>query len=637
MNVDEALAEIFADRDSDLSDESDQESEDVWELSGNSSESDNGEENESVEEDDPIDASDSESEEDNVRANNERQRRGRGYPRGPARGGLGAARAGPVRARGGRGAVRASRGTARGARGARGARVDPAQQAALEAQWVSVDREPNVPAFTGNSGIKAPLPNNPSTGDILSLFLTDEFFDILVEQTNLYAAQYKRNNPNLPPHSRAHEWFDTTRPEMKQFIALSLLMGIVVKPGISDYWSTSPLLKGSIFNSVMSRNRFQSILQFLHFADNSQFDPNDPDRDRLYKVRPVVDYLVNKFKTVYIPEDHISIDEELLLWKGNLSFKQYIPMKRARFGIKMFSLCENSGYLWNSFVYLGKEPNRNGDDPQLVRRLGKSGAVIPRLMETLLNKGYRLYVDNWYTSQELFTYLHENSTAACGTARKNRIKLPRAFTEAPLAKGEHSFRRNGDLLAVRFNDKKEIYFLSTIHKANMVNTGRRDRQGNQIRKLQVIHDYNRYMGGVDRNDEMIANYNSVRKSMKWTKKVAFHFIEEAVLNSFLLKKKSDITKRFLKFKLEAISSLLAAAGTDVAAPAATDRLSGRHFPELIPPTPMKQKPQKRCVVCTRNKRRKESIYQCGDCPEKPGLCAAPCFRLFHTQPDLNSP
>ena len=331
MNVDEALAEIFADRDSDLSDESDQESGDVWEHSENSSESDDEEENESVGEDDSMDASDSEGEEDNVRANNESQQRGRGHPRGPARGGLGAARAGPMRARGGRGAVRASRGTARGARGVRGARVDPAQQAALEAQWVSVNREPSVPAFTGNSGIKAPLPNDPSTGVILSLFLTDEFFDILVEQTNLYAAQYKRNNPNLPPHSHAHEWFDTTRPKMKQFVALSFLMGIVVKPGISDYWSTSPLLKGSIFNSVMSRNRFQSILQFLHFADNSQFDPNDPYRDHLYKVRPVVDYLVNKFKTVYIPEDHISIDGELLLWKGNLSFKQYIPMKRARF------------------------------------------------------------------------------------------------------------------------------------------------------------------------------------------------------------------------------------------------------------------------------------------------------------------
>ena len=103
----------------------------------------------------------------NVKANNERQRRGRGHHRGPARGGLGAARAGlgaaragPPRARSSRGAVRACRGTARGPCGVHGTRVDPAQQAALEAQWVSLHREPNVPASTGNSGIKAQLRNN---------------------------------------------------------------------------------------------------------------------------------------------------------------------------------------------------------------------------------------------------------------------------------------------------------------------------------------------------------------------------------------------------------------------------------------------------------------------------------------------
>ena len=124
----------------------------------------------------------------------------------------------------------------------------------------------------------------------------------------------------------------------------------------------------------------------------------------------------------------------------------------------------------------------------------------------------------------------------------------------------------------------------------MVNTGRRDREGNQVRKLQVVHHYNRYMGGVDRNDEMIANYISVRKSMKWTKKVAFHSIEEAVLNAYLLNKKSDNRKRHLKFKLDTISALLSAGGTEIAAPTADDRLSGRHFPEVIPPTPMKQNP-----------------------------------------------
>ena len=60
--------------------------------------------------------------------------------------------------------------------------------------------------------------------------------------------------------------------EMKEFVALSLLFAR--KPEIAHHWSTNPHLKGSIFNSVMPRNTFQSILQFLHFADNRQFDPD---------------------------------------------------------------------------------------------------------------------------------------------------------------------------------------------------------------------------------------------------------------------------------------------------------------------------------------------------------------------------
>ena len=53
-------------------------------------------------------------------------------------------------------------------------------------------------------------------------------------------------------------------------------------------------------------------------------------------------------------------------------------------------------------MYLGKEPDRLGDNPVLTCKLGKSGAVIPRLMEGLLGVRHNLYVDNWYPSQELF-------------------------------------------------------------------------------------------------------------------------------------------------------------------------------------------------------------------------------------------
>ena len=36
-------------------------------------------------------------------------------------------------------------------------------------------------------------------------------------------------------------------------------------------------------------------------------------------------------------------------------FKQYIPKNRKRFGIKIFKLCDSTGYTYDMKVYLGKD------------------------------------------------------------------------------------------------------------------------------------------------------------------------------------------------------------------------------------------------------------------------------------------
>ena len=184
----------------------------------------------------------------------------------------------------------------------------------------------------------------------------------------------------------------------------------------------------------MSRNRDQSMLEFLHFNDNTFYDAADTDRDRLVKVKSLVEHSVKRFKEVYIPSREISIDKELMLWKGRLRFKQYIPNKRCQFGIKYYSLCETRGYLWNSYVYLGKVNDSPGDSVYTVD-LGKSGAVVPKLMSELCNKGYHVYMDNWYTSLKLFQHLESNGTAACGTAGKGRIMPPRSLRNESLKRG----------------------------------------------------------------------------------------------------------------------------------------------------------------------------------------------------------
>lgn len=151
-----------------------------------------------------------------------------------------------------------------------------------------------------------------------------------------------------------------------------------------------------VFRATMSRNRYQIITKFLHFADNKNWKPTDPNRDRLYKIRPLLEYLVGKFQSVYTPSKVIAIDEQLLLHKGNLHFKMYMPLKRSRFGIKFFSLCDKTGYLWNTELYVGKNHDETDTVEETHGPIGKSGQVVMRLIRPLLGKGHELYIDNWF-------------------------------------------------------------------------------------------------------------------------------------------------------------------------------------------------------------------------------------------------
>lgn len=94
-------------------------------------------------------------------------------------------------------------------------------------------------------------------------------------------------------------------------------------------------------------------------------------------------------------------------------------------------------------------------------------------MPELYNQGYHVYMDKSCTNEKLFTHLETNSTAACGTARRNKLNPPKTLRDCKLGKGEFSFRRDGNKLMIRYQDKKEVYFSSTIHEAKSANTGKR--------------------------------------------------------------------------------------------------------------------------------------------------------------------
>ena len=192
--------------------------------------------------------------------------------------------------------------------------------------------------YTGEEKILQQLPRNPTSEDFFKLYITGKIIDEVVTQTNLYARQYhEKEKDNLEPNSTAHQWKPTDRAEMLTFLGLLMLMGIVHKPRLTMYWSRDNIMATPIFNQVMRRDRFPLLLRFLHFADNSQYSTADPDRDKLYKLRNVINMIKESCRMVYSPEKSPSLDESLVLFKERLSFKQYINTKRPRFGLQVVS------------------------------------------------------------------------------------------------------------------------------------------------------------------------------------------------------------------------------------------------------------------------------------------------------------
>ena len=124
-----------------------------------------------------------------------------------------------------------------------------------------------------------------------------------------------------------------------------------------------------------------------------------------------------------------------MLWKGRLFFKQYIPTKRNRFGIKFYVLCDAlTHYILNFFVYAGgKEMEYTHND-----NLGKSGSIVTSLLDAYLDKGHIFYVDNFYSSPALFAHLFSRHTGACGTVRTYRKDMPK-FTKKTIQGRNRSF------------------------------------------------------------------------------------------------------------------------------------------------------------------------------------------------------
>ena len=69
----------------------------------------------------------------------------------------------------------------------------------------------------------------------------------------------------------------------------------------------------------------------------------------------MLDIVVSNFKSNYIPDREISLDESMLGWRSRLSFHVYNSGKITKYGILVWMVCESkSGYICKMHIYDGK-------------------------------------------------------------------------------------------------------------------------------------------------------------------------------------------------------------------------------------------------------------------------------------------
>uniref|UniRef100_A0A665URR9 PiggyBac transposable element-derived protein domain-containing protein n=1 Tax=Echeneis naucrates TaxID=173247 RepID=A0A665URR9_ECHNA len=500
-------------------------------------------------------------------------------------------------------------------------------------RWHDVDEddlEPPQPRFRPERDVGPQLYRtaNYTPLELFQLFFSKKVIDTLLRNTNAYGKKKCQG--------QRESWVPVTAADMHSFICLVLYMGIVPLKTLKEFWRGSKLFSLPFPASVMPCRRFLAISRSLHMNDPAVEAVNDLKKgssgyDRLCKIKPLYEQIVEACHTFFHPHQHISIDERMVATKARIGLKQYIRNKPTKWGFKLFVLADSiCGYTLNFFVYGGRDIEPTGK--------GLSYDAVMRLLNIpFLGKGYKLYVDNFYTSPTLFVDLLQRKIWACGTIRSNVAGYPKTKRNDMTKKttrGTIRWIRKGDLLFVKWLDTREVTMCSTIHKAYTHDTAKRKVKNADgqwtVKHVPIpgcIKDYNRHMGGVDLSDALIGYYNVLHKTKKWYKTLFYHFVDIATVNAFILHKemckmqnRPALTQK--SFREQLILSLAEIGSTP-------RRSAPQNFMFNVASRDRATAGRRTCVVC----KRKSPVY-CSTCQKT--LCFTTlrnCYSEWHRYED----
>lgn len=224
----------------------------------------------------------------------------------------------------------------------------------------------------------------------------ENMVDIIVRHTNKKAlsiyAVYNVDHSNSP-----RQWKPVTIPELYSFFAILICAGANNSntDHTFDMWHSNSY---PLYRATMGINRFHNIMRFLRFDDNNTRSQRKKD-DKAAPIRDLWIMFSANLSQMYKPTENLTIDEQLYPYRGRTGFTQYIPSKPAKYGIKIWWICDaENAYPLQGIIYTGKNNN--------TREKNQGERVVKELAYPYRGTGRNICMDNFFTTLPQNTCCH---------------------------------------------------------------------------------------------------------------------------------------------------------------------------------------------------------------------------------------
>ena len=430
--------------------------------------------------------------------------------------------------------------------------------------------------------------------------------------------------------------------ELFSYIGSLLLLGL---HGVRNHryaWSTKKAQTLVRLSELLTCEQYELIGTFLHLVTPAE--EQELSGNRLCKILPLHNYIKSRCFDLYQPNRQLSIDERMVKSKARTHFRQYIRNKPTKWGFKYWVLADITGYTVDFDLYLGRATQSSGK--------GLSYDVVRHLVQPFLFQGYELYCDNFYTSPTLLEDLLQCEIVATGTLNTNRKEVPKEVPamkmyvdSLPRGTGYYFRATGSNITYCVWRDTKTVTLASTAYPAHSEKTVERrvkdpvtgTSKTENVPCPLMLEKYNKYMGGVDKSDQLISYHKISRRTVKYWKTTFFHLIDIAAVNShilynFIQLQKSEKPMSENQFRDKLVLEIISLYGTEKRPSKVSKRRVTTckvHHGSKLYPANQKAK----CLYCHLHNAKNFTQRKCPDCNLVPALCQTverDCHSAWHS-------